>query len=197
LAISELPRGLLGALSSYVIFPAYSQWSGFARADFRARIARSRWPVLAMAGVAVVALTVGGDAIIRILYDPRYAPAGWMLPLLAIGIWPSALYQTIEGALVTVGQPRYGAFANLAKVIFTAAGIPLGFRWGGVAGAVVVVALNDLPAYGPIGYGLWREKLSNFGQDLKATALLLAVLGALLLARRFLGLGFPFQGASW
>jgi O-antigen/teichoic acid export membrane protein len=134
---------------------------------------------------------------IRLLYDRRYAAAGWMLPLLAIGIWPSALYQTIEGALVTVGQPRYGAFANLAKVIFTAAGIPLGFRWGGIAGAVVVVALNDLPAYGPIGYGLWREKLSNFGQDLKATALLLAVLSALLLARSFLGLGFPFQGASW
>lgn len=197
LAISELPRGLLGALSSYIIFPAYSQWSGFARADFRARIARSRWPLLAVAGVVVVALTVGGDVIIRLLYDRRYAQAGWMLPLLAIGIWPSALYQTIEGALVTVGKPRYGAFANLAKIIFTAAGIPLAFLWGGVAAAVMVVALNDMPAYGPIGYGLWREKLSNFGQDLKATALLLAVLSALLLARRFLGLGFPFQGASW
>lgn len=197
LAISELPRGLLVALSSYVIFPSYSQWSAFARGDFRARIARLRWPLLAAAGAVVVALTVGGDAIIRVLYDRRYAPAAWMLPMLAIGIWPSALYQTTEGALVTVGQPRYGAFANLAKIIFTAVGIPLGVLWGGVAGAVMVVALNDLPAYGPIGYGLWREKLTNFSQDFKATAVLLVVLSALLLARFLLGLGFPFQGASW
>jgi len=197
LAISELPRSLLMALSSYVIFPAYSRWAPSPRAELQRKIARFRWPFLAVAGSVVLVLTVGGDAAIRVLYDRRYAPAGWMLPLLALGIWPSALYQTIEGALVAVGQPRYGAFANLAKIVFTAAGIPLGFAWGGVAGAVVVVALNDLPAYGPIGYGLWREKLNNFGQDLIATLVLMAVLFALLLARAALGFGFPFQGASW
>lgn len=196
LAISELPRALLSALSSNVVFPAYSRWAGLPRNEFRARIRRSRWPLLAGAGIVVLSLAVGGDIIVKCLYDPRYAPAGWMLPLLAIGIWPSALYQTIEGALVAVGQPRYGAFANLCKVIFTGVGIPLAFLWGGTLGAVVVVALNDLPACGPIGYGLWRERVSNFEQDLKATALLLLALTLLVLMRWLLGFGLPFQSVA-
>lgn len=196
LAISELPRALLGALSSNIVFPAYSKWSASARSEYRDRIRRLRWPLLAAAGAVVAALTVGGDVVIRLLYDRRYAPASWMLPLLAFGIWPSALYQTIEGALVTVGQPRYGAYGNLSKIIFTAAAIPLGFLWGGVAGAVLVVALNDLPACGPVGYGLWRERLSNFSQDLQATALLILVLVLLLAARLLLGFGLPFHGLA-
>ena len=196
LAISELPRALLSALSGNVVFPAYSKWASLPRDEFRARIRQSRWPLLAGAGVVVLSLTVGGDILVKSLYDRRYAPAGWMLPLLAIGIWPSALYQTIEGALVSVGQPRYGAFANLWKVIFTGVGIPLAFLWGGTLGAVVVVALNDLPSCGPIGYGLWREGLSNFGQDLKATALLLLALTFLVLMRWILGFGIPLQSAA-
>jgi O-antigen/teichoic acid export membrane protein len=196
LAISELPRALLSALGGNVVFPAYSKWAGLPRDEFRTRIRRFRWPLLAAAGVVVLSLAVGGDIIVRCLYDKRYAPAGWMLPLLAIGIWPSALYQTIEGALVSVGQPRYGAFANLCKVVFTGVGIPLAFLWGGALGAVVVVALNDLPACIPLGYGLWRERLSNFGQDLKATALLLLALAFLVLMRWLLGFGLAFESAA-
>jgi O-antigen/teichoic acid export membrane protein len=193
LAISELPRALLGALGSYIVFPAFSSWSALPRSEYQAKIRQFRWPLLAASGAVVAILTAGGDGFIRLLYDRRYNAAGWMLPLLAFGIWPSALYQTIEGALVTVGQPRYGAYANLCKIIFTAVGIPIGFLWGGTAGAVLVVALNDLPCWAPIGYGLWRERLHNFGQDLEATALVILALAILLLGRMLLGYGLPFH----
>src|SRR5438046_2660679 len=80
-----------------------------------------------------------------------------MLPLLAIGIWPGALCDTTESALTAVGKPGYAASGSLLKVLFTAAGIPWGFFLAGTLGAVVVVALNDIPLYGRITYGLWRE----------------------------------------
>lgn len=196
-ALSEVPRALLGALCGNVIFPSYSKWAALPRDEYRACIVRARWPLLTAAGAVVIVLAVFGDLITRTLYDQRYASAAWMLPLLALGIWPSALYQTIEGSLLTVGQPRYGAFANLAKGLFTAVGIPLGFSWGGVAGAVIVVVLNDLPSYAPIAYGLWRERLNNFGQDGKATVLLLLALGLMVLLRWAGGLGLPLQGFAW
>jgi O-antigen/teichoic acid export membrane protein len=116
-----------------------------------------------------------------------------MLPVLALGVWPSALALSIEPALTAIGQPRYATFGNFWKALFTGAGIPLAFAGFGMAGAVVVVALNDLPYYGLIAYGLRRERLTGFAQDAKATLLLLAALAAALLVRYSLGFGLPFQ----
>ncbi len=162
------------------------------RGELRARIVRHRWPLLAAMAFAVAALAVGGDAIMRLLYDKRYAAGAWMLPLLALGIWPSALANTIDSSLFAVGQPRYAASANLWKILFTAIGIPVGFRLMGAAGAVLVVAMNDLPYYGQILYGLRREGLGSWAQDLKATALLAGLVAVALMARSALGLGNPF-----
>ena len=116
-----------------------------------------------------------------------------MLPMLALGIWPSALANTIDSSLTAIGQPRYAATASFYKIVFTAIGIPLGFRLLGEAGAVLVVAMNDLPYYGQIAYGLRREGLSTWAQDVKATVLLLAILAVALMVRSGLGFGVPFR----
>lgn len=193
-ALAEVPRGLAMALNSDVIYPAYARSASLPRGELRARIVRRRWPLLAAMALAIAALAVGGDGIMRHLYDKRYAAGAWMLPLLALGIWPSALANTIDSSLFAVGQPRYAASANLCKILFTAIGIPVGFRLMGAAGAVMVVAMNDLPYYGQIVYGLRREGLSSWTQDLKATALLAALVALALMARSAFGLGNPFGG---
>jgi len=143
--------------------------------------------------LAIASLTVAGDAVIRVLYDKRYAAGAWMLPILALGIWPSALASTIDSSLTAIGKPRYAAGGNLYKILFTAIGIPLAFRIMGEAGAVLVVAMNDLPYYGQIAYGLRREGLSTWAQDLKATVLLLAIMALALMARSGLGFGTPLR----
>jgi hypothetical protein len=78
-------------------------------------------------------------------------------------------------------------------------GLPLGFylmggsQGYGLAGAITVIALNDIPFYGPIVYGLWREGLSSVVQDIKATALFLALLTIMLISRYALGFGLPID----
>ena len=64
----------------------------------------------------------------------------------------------------------------------------------GLAGAVIVVALNDLPFYGAVTYGLWREELSVVLQDINATALFLGLLTVVLVGRVILGFGLPING---
>jgi hypothetical protein len=59
---------------------------------------------------------------------------------------------------------------------------------------VIVVALNDIPFYGPIAYGLWREGLNSVSQDIKATALFLGLLTVVLILRFSLGFGLPIKG---
>jgi O-antigen/teichoic acid export membrane protein len=194
LAISDAPRGLTLSINNNVIYPAYSKAAGMPRAQLREKILRHRWPLLVIMACVVTSLAVSGDIIIRLFYDKRYAAGAWMLQLLALGVWPSALSYTIDSSLFAIGQPRYAPYGNLSKLLFTAVGIPLGFRLFGVAGAVIAVALNDLPYYVPIAYGLWREGLNSFAQDTKATALLLAMLTVALMIRSALGFGSPIHG---
>lgn len=194
LAISEFPRGLATTINNNVIYPAYSKSANLPRADLRAKILRHRWSLLMAMACMVAALTAGGDVIIRSLYDERYAAGAWMLPVLALGLWPSAVAHTIDSSLFAIGQPSYAASGNLLKVVFTAGGIPLGFSLWGVAGAVIVVALNDVPYYIQIAYGLYRHGLNSLGQDVKCTVFLLAMLALALVARWMLGWGVPVQG---
>ena len=192
-AIAEMPRSLVYAISANVLFPVYAKSSSQPRDVLRRHILSQRRSLLGvMAGLTVVLAAVG-DQLIRVLYDQRYAAGAWMLPMLALGVWPSALALSMEPALSAIGQPRYSAFGNFWKSLFTALGIPLAFAGFGIAGAVVMVALNDLPYYAQIAYGLWRERLSVFGQDAKMTLLLCAILILMMLARQSLGWGLPFQ----
>lgn len=191
--LADMPRQLALAISSNVIFPTASRLVALPRDTLRDVILKNRWPVLvAMAG-GIAVLATWGDLIIGVLYDRRYAVAGWMFPLLALGIWPNTLTQTVDAVFFALGKPRYVALGSLARLCFTVVGIPLGFHFGGVFGAVLVVALNDVPFYGPIGYGLYREGLGVLNQDIKASLVFLGWLVFFLLVRQTLGYGLPFE----
>jgi hypothetical protein len=54
--------------------------------------------------------------------------------------------------------------------------IPVGFHFWGMFGAVVAVALGDLPVYFVLATGASREGVSTWRQDLEATGVFLALL---------------------
>lgn len=116
-----------------------------------------------------------------------------MLPILGLGVWPIVLTQTIDPSLFAIGKPRYVAYGCFLSFLFLAIGIPLGFSLIGTVGAVIAVPLSNLPLYGAITYGLWREKLACIGQDIKATALFLVLLTIVLFVRIVLGFGLPIN----
>jgi len=193
-ALADIPRMVILAISSKVIFPAFSKLTDLPRETLLPKILRNRKPFLVILAVGLTVLVSFGDILILTLYDQRYAQAAWMLPILALGIWPRVLTQSIDQCLFAIGKPCYPAYGSLFKFLFTVIGLPLGFSLMGIAGAVIVVALNDLPFYGAITYGLWRERLVVIGQDIKATALFLVLLTVTLIARTVLGFGLPIDG---
>ena len=117
-----------------------------------------------------------------------------MLPILALGIWPRMLCNTNEPSLMAIGKPQYGTAAQVTRVVFTSAGVLLGFHLYKVPGAIIAVALNDLFFYLTINYGLWRERLDGLIQDILATVLLVALLAAIVAGRVALGFGLPISG---
>ena len=188
---ADIPRMVIGNLSNKVLFPIISRRADLPRPILRNKILAKRWILLAGMVVILTILTSFGDVIVLRLYDERYAQASWMLPLLALGVWPAVLLRTNSPALLALGKSNYAAFGNLFRFLFMAVGLPLGYYLGDIFGVVVVVTLNDIPSYIVLNYGLEREGLSGLKQDLQATLLLVGSIGSILMGRYLLGLGIP------
>ena len=72
-------------------------------------------------------------------------------------------------------------------------GLPLAFQKFGILGAIIIIALSDLPLYIVNLYGLWREKLFCFVQDVQATLFFMGIVTIFLMIRYYLGYGLPID----
>lgn len=191
---ADVPRQVIVALSGKVIFPAFSKLANLPRETFRAKILKNRTPILLALAAGLPILVSFGDYVIFILYKKEYYEAAWMLPIIALGIWHTTLYSTMSPALLALGKPIYNTLGYLFTLIGIVTFLLVGYHLMGLKGAVMAVAVGDLPFYAVTMYGLWREKLGCFKQDLWATALFICLLAALLFVRQFvLKLGLPID----
>lgn len=191
--LADMPRSVILALSGKVIFPAFSKLADLPRETFRAKILKNRKPLLLALAVGLTFLVSFGDLLIYTLYDKRYEQAGWMLPIIALGIWHTTLYSTMSPALLALGKPIYSTLGYLLTLITISIGLPLGYSLGQMVGAVIAVAVGDIPFYVVTMYGLWREGVNCLKQDIWATAVFLSFLTAVLLCRYLLGWGLPIS----
>jgi O-antigen/teichoic acid export membrane protein len=191
--LSDVPRSIILAISSKVIFPAFSKFASLPRETFRAKIQKNRKIVLMGMAFVLTFVVSFGDVLISVLYDKRYAAATWMMPLLAWGVWPTLLTQTIDPALFAIGKPRYVAYGCFVSSLFIILGIPLGNSLMGPLGAVISIAISNIPPHIVITYGLWRERLACIRQDIWTTALFLLLLAVVLTGRYAAGYGLPID----
>ncbi|NJR69435.1 MAG: oligosaccharide flippase family protein [Synechococcales cyanobacterium CRU_2_2] len=193
LTLATLPREVLKNLSYRVLFPTAAKNAELPRSALQAATIQQRWLILLGTAVVLAIMTSFGDFPIRLLYDDRYHDASWMMPILSFGVWFSALFYTATPALLALGHPIYTAYSNLGRLTMVMFGLWLGFRWGGIQGAIMGLSLSDLFSYLVLYYGLWREQLLFVVQDLKLTSFFLGLLVLLLGIRFSLGWGWPIQ----
>jgi O-antigen/teichoic acid export membrane protein len=189
--VSEIPRQIVIKVGASIIFPLVSKRADLPRQKLRIKIKKQRWRLLVLLALIVSAIVSFGDLLISNLYDDRYLAATWMLPILALGIWPIVLSETLGRCLSGLGKPQYAAWGSFYRFLFIVIGLPWGFSQLGTLGALLVIALNDLPTYLAVSYGLWREKLLCLRQDLQATAVFLGLVILMLVARSLLGIELP------
>ncbi|HIK55437.1 MAG TPA: oligosaccharide flippase family protein [Synechococcales cyanobacterium M55_K2018_004] len=193
--LADIPRQIVFAIAARVIYPTYSKLVDLPREQFRAKIMHYRKPLLIAATVGIALAAGLGDLIIDFLYDERYAAAGWMFPLLSLGVWPLVLIQTIDQGLWVLEKPFYWTIGLFFSFLFCFIGIPWGFHSSlGNKGAVLAVAVSNVPIWIVVLYGLWREKLLALRQDLLMTVVLMIIFAMVVAIRLSLGLGSPFNG---
>lgn len=171
--LSDIPKQVVMAVGSKVIFPMYTKFVDLPRHEFREKIRRGRLPILAPAAVLLAILVSYGDVIVSILYDDRYVDAAWMIPMLALGVWPVILMTTIDSALFALGIARINTWAYFVSFVTLIVGMWLGNMLYGVVGAVASVPISNVPMYGVVAYGVYKEKISSLAQDGYMTALFL------------------------
>lgn len=167
--IATLPATALGRMASSVYFPVYSRMHN-AGQDLRSAFGRVRRPALLLAGWMIAGLAGGGDAAVRLLYDERYAQAGWIIQLLALGSWFTVLESTNAAALLARGKAKWVAASNAGKLVGMLVLIPIGYALGGFAGAVAGLAFSDVFKYAVSAFAATKAGLRGWPQDLRLSA---------------------------
>ncbi len=108
-------------------------------------------------GVLGIPAAVGGAAalVIRILYDVRYAEAGFVLAAFMLRAALLALSSSSEDMLFATGETNIILIGNGLRFIWTIAASLAGYYLFGFAGFVYGVATNNLP---PLVYNLWLQR---------------------------------------
>ena len=163
----------------------------------RTKILNNRKLILIPLAIGLAIFVSFADQLILTLYRKEYIAASWMMPILALGIWHTTLHNMMGSCLLAVGKSQYAAMGNLVTFLNLCIAILVGYHLKDNLGAVIAIALGDLPTYVVTNYGLWREGLTCFWQDIQLTALLVGVLATLLWCRvNLLGLGLPINKIS-
>jgi O-antigen/teichoic acid export membrane protein len=175
--MASTPSLAMEALSSKIVFPLFSGVTNQG-GDLPGTFRRVRLPVLVLAAWVLSGFVAGGDIIIDILYDDRYAQAGWIVQLLSVGAWLTAVDGFYKSALLARGKANVLAAANLAKFLGMVAFIPLGFHFLQFPGAVAGVVVSDLCRVAVSVAAARRAGLRALDQDLALTALLIVAAGS-------------------
>lgn len=190
---ADIPVQIINKINSSVVFPVVSKLKDLPRKTLRQAIINKRQLIFIVSIVLVASLTTFGDFLIIFMYDDRYEQGAWILPLLSIGIWPNLLSITMRSVQMGIGKPMYGAYGYLFKFLYMIIFLPLATSTMGMVGAIIVIALNDIPFYIIVQYGSWREGLITLKQDFQVTLLLICLIIIALVIRYSLGWGLPID----
>ena len=124
-----------------------------------------------------------GSQIIAVLYDARYATAGWMLTMLALTLI-STPFNTFDQCLVAMGRMKLLSALNACRLITLYTFVPLGYWFFGTTGAVVALPCASLVNTGILiavqaRLGLLDSRRELLGIPLLGVGVLAGWLGAL------------------
>ncbi|MEO8455039.1 MAG: oligosaccharide flippase family protein, partial [Sphingomicrobium sp.] len=162
-SLADMVSLFVARASSFVLYPSVAA-AGLGPVALRQRLLHGRRTLLLAAAVGMGSFLALAEPIVRLLYDPRYSEAGWILPVLCVGVWFGILTSTNDSILMGLARPAYPALSNAAKLITYVVGVPLAFLSYGFVAAVGVISLGEIVKYVALWVLSHKEHL-RFGRD--------------------------------
>jgi len=147
LTMSTVVQQLVHNLSSKVLFASYSELIR-ERPERLYSVLRKNRIILAAIGTAVsLFFVLFGETLINFLYDNRYAEAGWMLKVLAVGMVVRPLSLTYGDVLLAKGKASVIAALIATQIFVQFTAMFVGAYWGGPQGVIIGIAAIDWLMY--------------------------------------------------
>jgi O-antigen/teichoic acid export membrane protein len=164
LTLALLVNQITHQLGSRVLFPSYAQLVREKPEELYKTLKKVRIILLAVTTGIAGFFIIFGEPLINLLYDDRYAEAGWILRVLAAGTMLQAIGQTYGSVVLAKGKPRLMVLLILNGIIVQFSTMFLGAYWGGYHGLVIGVAISNLFSYPVIAWiyarlGVWQPDL--------------------------------------
>jgi O-antigen/teichoic acid export membrane protein len=141
LIFSSIEQVLIRIIAS-VAFPAFSEVARHRR-NLKAAYYRFHAVIAAIAYFSAGILITSGDALINLLYDHRYAQAGWILQILAVGLLTIPFQIAIQGYMA-IGVPAAASAVTLARLLALLVLTPIGFYVLDLSGAIWGIVFSQL-----------------------------------------------------
>lgn len=171
-AIAMLPNMLLQALSGTVLYPLLSRLARTSPQALRAQLAEAREILLAPAIFCVTGVVLEADTFFSLLYTSEYAGAAQIAQLMSFGVWVTIVGNTLDRALLAIGDTRSPAAANLVKLIASAVAALTGFAFAGLSGFVVGYAIGAVCGHCVLLYQASAHGIPAWREDVRMSALL-------------------------
>ncbi len=145
--LSEAVSTVTTRITHGVLYPVFSRIRLDGEARLREVYYRTRLVLDGLALPALGILTMLGPWVVHVLYDKRYAEAGWMLQAFAVRVAMCCMLIPCETCLFSMGQTRYGLYQNVARMAWIVVAVPIGWHLFGLRGLVYAASLSELPLF--------------------------------------------------
>ena len=141
-AVATIVARLLGG----VAYPALSETVRDRPYDLQRIYYRFRLPF--DAGIMFLAgfLFASGQTIIHLLYDSRYADAGWMLNVLALSL-VALRYNLADQSYLALGKPKMMTMLTLTRTVALFVFLPIAYHQFGLHGAIWAIVASYFSSF--------------------------------------------------
>ena len=163
----------VGKIEAYAVLPALAEVVRERPAELKRTIYRVRFPVDVVCLLSSGALFMLGDLVVKVLYDSRYAPAGWMMSILALTLVTTRL-DMFDQCVLSLGRPKLLSGLNIVRLVTIYSLVPLGYMLYGLQGVIWAVACSSLANAIAVLYLQRRLELLDVKRELIALPLFAA-----------------------
>lgn len=156
---------ILRRLTQAVLFPIFSKIANTEPHHFQEKYHRARRLVLAFLLPACWVQVLFGQQLVGLLYDARYAAAGVMLQILAVGSAGEVVTTTMRGYLLALGDSFTYSLVHFVKSLLYCVGMVLGWYCGGFVGLLLGMSMSRIVCYPVFAFYAWRYGLWNPAVD--------------------------------
>lgn len=164
-------------LSRTTLFPIYARLAEKGRAQLRKQTFKVRGVLLAVMLPGLWITTLFGPWIINLLYDPRYAEAGWMLQFVSLGSIGMVITLTASSVLLAVRDSFRYMILQVARSVLLIGGMLIGYHYGGFPGLLLGVAASRFAEYPVLAWAIRKYHVWLPGLDLSAMVVSATVVG--------------------